>query len=57
MVSLKARCNDHQDRTGKPFAVDTTIGDSRRSWTWPWRGNLWARLGTASAPTSRCAGC
>lgn len=45
IVSLKARCNDHQDRTGKPFAVDTTIGDSRRSWTWPWRGNLWARLG------------
>jgi alpha-L-fucosidase 2 len=45
IVSLKARCNDHQERTGKPFAVDTTIGDSRRSWTWPWRGNLWARLG------------
>lgn len=20
-------------------------GDSRRSWTWPWRGALWARLG------------
>ena len=35
--SLKARSNDHEETTGKPFAVDTTIGDSRRSWTWPWR--------------------
>lgn len=42
IVSLKARSNDHGD---KPFAVDTTIGDSRRSWTWPWRGGMWARLG------------
>ncbi len=23
----------------------TTTGDSRRSWTWPWRSALWARLG------------
>ena len=45
VVSLKARSNDHGDKTGKPFTVDTTIGDSRRSWTWPWRGALWARLG------------
>ncbi|WP_395142872.1 glycosyl hydrolase family 95 catalytic domain-containing protein [Armatimonas sp.] len=43
--SLKARCNDHEDETGKPFAVETTIGDSRRSWTWPWRSCVWARLG------------
>lgn len=46
--SLKARCNDYSasgDETGKPFAVETTIGDSRRSWTWPWRACLWARLG------------
>ena len=43
--SLKARCNDHEDETGKPFAVETTIGDSRRSWTWPWRACVWARLG------------
>jgi len=42
IVSLKARSNDHGDR---PFGVDTTIGDSRRSWTWPWRGAMWARLG------------
>ncbi len=42
IVSLKARSNDHGD---KPFRVDTTIGDSRRSWTWPWRCAMWARLG------------
>jgi alpha-L-fucosidase 2 len=42
IVSLKARSNDHGD---KPFSVDTTIGDSRRSWTWPWRCGMWARLG------------
>jgi alpha-L-fucosidase 2 len=42
IVALKARSNDHGD---KPFAVDTTIGDSRRSWTWPWRCAMWARLG------------
>lgn len=47
IVSLKVRCNDHQDKTGKPFAVDTTVGDSRRSWTWPWRCAIWARLGDA----------
>ncbi len=47
IVSLKVRSNDHQDQTGKPFAVDTTIGDSRRSWTWPWRCAMWARLGDA----------
>jgi len=23
----------------------STAGDSRRSWTWPWRSALWARLG------------
>ena len=42
IVSLKARSNDHGD---KPFRVETTIGDSRRSWTWPWRCAMWARLG------------
>ena len=47
ITSLKARSNDHEETTGKQFAVDTTIGDSRRSWTWPWRCALWARLGEA----------
>jgi len=42
IVSLKARSNDHGE---KPFGVETTIGDSRRSWTWPWRCAMWARLG------------
>jgi len=46
-TSLKARSNDQEQATGKPFAVDTTIGDSRRSWTWPWRCGVWARLGEA----------
>jgi alpha-L-fucosidase 2 len=41
LVSLKARCSD---RGGK-FTADTVVGDSRRSWTWPWRAALFARLG------------
>lgn len=47
IVSLKVRSNDHEETTGKPFTVETTIGDSRRSWTWPWRCGVWARLGEA----------
>ncbi|MHB8898498.1 MAG: glycoside hydrolase family 95 protein [Thermoguttaceae bacterium] len=47
VVSLKARSNDHEETTGQPFTVETTIGDSRRSWTWPWRCGCWARLGEA----------
>jgi hypothetical protein len=42
IISLKARSNDQGQQ---PFRVDTMIGDSRRSWTWPWRCALWARLG------------
>ncbi|MEN9361918.1 MAG: hypothetical protein RL095_3453 [Verrucomicrobiota bacterium] len=51
LLSLRARCNDHETAygglpaSGKPFDVDTVKGDSRRSWTWPWRANLFARLG------------
>ena len=45
--SLKVRCNDHEETTGKTFAVDTTVGDSRREWAWTWRANMWARLGEA----------
>jgi len=41
MVSLKARCSDK----GGIFTADTVVGDSRRSWTWPWRAALFARLG------------
>ncbi len=35
--------------TGKgeksPFTAEMTVGDSRRSWTWPWRAAIRARLG------------
>ncbi|MDG5976359.1 hypothetical protein H010_13926 [Hydrogenophaga taeniospiralis CCUG 15921] len=41
MVSLKARCSDK----GTGFTADNVVGDSRRSWTWPWRAALFARLG------------
>lgn len=44
VTSLRARSNDPEG-SGKPFTVETTIGDSRRSWTWPWRCAVWARLG------------
>lgn len=30
------------------LAGRATTGDSRRSWTWPWRAALWARLGNGA---------
>ncbi|KJK11429.1 glycosyl hydrolase [Terrabacter sp. 28] len=44
LVSLKARCGE---QPGTPFSEETVSGDSRRSWTWPWRAALFARLGDA----------
>lgn len=44
LVSLRARCGE---RVGVPFDETTVSGDSRRSWTWPWRAALFARLGDA----------
>ena len=44
LVSLKARCGEKE---GVPFTAGTVSGDSRRSWTWPWRAGLFARLGDA----------
>ncbi|MDQ0895080.1 glycosyl hydrolase family 95 catalytic domain-containing protein [Agromyces ramosus] len=44
LVSLKARCGE---KDGVPFSEGTVSGDSRRSWTWPWRAALFARLGDA----------
>ncbi|MGY4720822.1 glycosyl hydrolase family 95 catalytic domain-containing protein [Naumannella huperziae] len=41
LVSLDARCGV---REGQPFTEDSVTGDSRRSWTWPWRVALFARL-------------
>lgn len=44
LVSLKARCGEVP---GVPFTEASVSGDSRRSWTWPWRVALFARLGEA----------
>ncbi|MFI7081122.1 glycosyl hydrolase family 95 catalytic domain-containing protein [Micromonospora sp. NPDC049903] len=44
LVSLAARCGE---RDGVPFDESTVRGDSRRSWTWPWRAAVFARLGEA----------
>lgn len=41
LVSLKARCGE---KAGEPFVPASVTGDSRRSWTWPWRCALFARL-------------
>ncbi|UNK70978.1 glycoside hydrolase N-terminal domain-containing protein [Microbacterium sp. H1-D42] len=44
LVSLKARCGEKE---GEPFTPATVTGDSRGSWTWPWRTAVFARLGDA----------
>ena len=44
LVSLKARCGEPE---GGPPSDTTVTGDSRRSWTWPWRAAIFARLGEA----------
>ena len=53
-VSLLARCGLPPSEDGSeqpadqpvPEDLETTVsGDSRRSWTWPWRAALFARLG------------
>jgi alpha-L-fucosidase 2 len=53
LVSLKARCGE---RAGTPFTEDTVSGDSRRSWTWPWRAAIFARLGDAERARSMLRG-
>lgn len=45
IISLRSRSGNYGDNIDKPFTVESTVGDSRRSWTWPWRCALWARLG------------
>ena len=45
IISLRSRNGNYGKNIDKPFTVESTIGDSRRSWTWPWRCALWARLG------------
>lgn len=45
-VSLRARCGEPPASDSEPaFRHDQVVGDSRRSWTWPWRMALFARLG------------
>ena len=45
ILSLRSRSGNYGKNADKPFTVESTIGDSRRSWTWPWRCAMWARLG------------
>ena len=45
ILSLRSRSGNYGRNEYTPFTVESTVGDSRRSWTWPWRCALWARLG------------
>jgi len=45
IISLRSRSGNYGVNKDKPFTVASTVGDSRRSWSWPWRGGMWARLG------------
>ncbi|MCX6219792.1 MAG: glycoside hydrolase family 95 protein [Bacteroidia bacterium] len=45
ILSLRSRSGNYGINENTPFTVESTVGDSRRSWTWPWRCALWARLG------------
>ncbi|RZK67931.1 MAG: glycosyl hydrolase [Pedobacter sp.] len=44
IISLRSRSGNYGKNVNVPFNAETTVGDSRRSWTWPWRAALWARL-------------
>jgi len=45
IISLRSRSGNYGTNINTPFTVESTVGDSRRSWTWPWRCSMWARLG------------
>lgn len=45
IISLRSRSGNYGKNIDTPFTVESTVGDSRRSWTWQWRCTLWARLG------------
>lgn len=45
ILSLRSRSGNYGKNENTPFTVESTVGDSRRSWTWPWRCAIWARLG------------
>nr|HRM11691.1 glycoside hydrolase family 95 protein [Flavobacterium sp.] len=42
ILSLRSRSGNYGRNENTPFTAESTVGDSRRSWTWPWRGALWA---------------
>lgn len=44
-TSLLARSGQSIRKKEMPFDLESMAGDSRRSWSWPWRAALWARLG------------
>lgn len=44
IISLRSRSGNYGTNINTPFTVESTVGDSRRSWTWPWRCAMWARL-------------
>ena len=45
IISLRSRSGNYGKNINNPFTVESTVGDSRRSWSWPWRCAMWARLG------------
>jgi alpha-L-fucosidase 2 len=45
IISLRSRSGNYGKNENTQFTVESTVGDSRRSWTWPWRCAVWARLG------------
>jgi alpha-L-fucosidase 2 len=45
ILSLRSRSGNYGKNEHTPFTAESTVGDSRRSWTWAWRCALWARLG------------
>ncbi len=45
IISLRSRSGNYGKNKNTPFKVESTVGDSRRSWSWPWRCAMWARLG------------
>ena len=51
LVSLSARCavGPAAKAAGELVKAHKVAGDSVRSWTWPWRAALFARLGDAEA--------
>jgi alpha-L-fucosidase 2 len=44
IISLRSRSGNYGKNRNTQFTVESTVGDSRRSWSWPWRCALWARL-------------